>query len=154
MQTCTPAGKGIGQREEKHFSAFCFFCKVNRIAGGGARESTRQQRRHTSTRVCADVACSCCSLVALAAQEGSGLQVSGHIASRSPAFAPHLALCPAVRQTLSSHPPTTTLSVSRRQGFCSAQDQLDGNNIIITADFFLPATAQKSCFATSCPVWL
>jgi hypothetical protein len=43
------------------------------------------------------------ALVALAAQECSGFQCSFHIACRSPAFAPHLALSPAVRKTLSSH---------------------------------------------------
>jgi len=79
----------------------------------GARESTRQQRRHTSCKF-ARMWLVSVALVALAARECSGLQFSGHIASRSPAFAPHLALSPAVRRTLSSHPPTTTLSVSKR----------------------------------------
>ncbi len=111
-------------------------CMVaNRIAGAGARESTRQQRRHTACEF-AWIWLAAGALVALAAQECSGLQVSGHIASRSPVFTPHLALSPAGRWeeivchflppplviTLSDmikesvchfHPPTKTLSVSR-----------------------------------------
>jgi hypothetical protein len=86
---------------------------ASRTAGVGARESTRQQRRHTAFKF-ARMWLAAGALVALAAQECSGLQVSGHIASRSPAFAPHLALSPAVRQTLSSHPPMTTLIVFKR----------------------------------------
>ena len=89
-------------------------CMVaNRIAGAGARESTRQQRRHTACEF-ARMWLAAGALVALAAQECSGLQFSGHIASQSPAFAPHLAPSPAVGRTLSSHAPITTLSVSRR----------------------------------------
>ena len=57
----------------------------------GARESTRQQRRHTAFKF-ARMWLAAVALVALAAQECSGLQFSGHIAFRSPAFAPHLAL--------------------------------------------------------------
>ena len=75
---------------------------ANRIAGVGARESTRQQRRHTPCEF-AQMWLAAVALVALAAQECSGLQFSGHIACRSPAFAPHLALSPAVTKTLSSH---------------------------------------------------
>jgi hypothetical protein len=86
-----------------------------RLAGVGSTESTRQRRRQTSCKF-ARMGLAAVALVALAAQECSGLQFSGHMASRSPVFASHLALSPAVRKTLSSHPPITTLSVPGARG--------------------------------------
>ena len=78
--------------EENNFSSVCFFqqdgCMVAKSGSRSTRKPTAAAQTHV-LHVCAEVACSWCSaLVALAAQECSGLQISGHIASRSPAFAP------------------------------------------------------------------